>query len=174
MHCFNNVLDLIVRLDSPERLPTASPPTSSQHNVRGDAVYPPSCGYVFRYPRNASNDFTTPLTFSYPASAPTTQLPQHLGSRHSSQLALGLAAILPHHDGQLPRCFCSACQTLATLMMNHYHNASNSWLTDSESLLFIHPQAQHTWKHDIRQLSTAMKDHIPPQPDTVQGRHFGL
>ncbi|KAI8252407.1 hypothetical protein K4K53_011277, partial [Colletotrichum sp. SAR 10_77] len=46
-----------------------TPSAVFQYNVRDGAIYPASWGYVSKYPQNAGNDFTTLLTFTYPAAA---------------------------------------------------------------------------------------------------------
>uniref|UniRef100_L2FW71 Idi-3 n=1 Tax=Colletotrichum fructicola (strain Nara gc5) TaxID=1213859 RepID=L2FW71_COLFN len=55
---------------APNRQPLLHPPPAVfQYNVRDGAIYPASWGYVSKYPQNAGNDFTTLLTFTYPAAA---------------------------------------------------------------------------------------------------------
>lgn len=49
--------------------PYFTPSAVFQYNVRDGAIYPASWGYVSKYPQNAGNDFTTLLTFTYPAAA---------------------------------------------------------------------------------------------------------
>ncbi|KAI8307705.1 hypothetical protein K4K59_010644 [Colletotrichum sp. SAR11_240] len=49
--------------------PYFTPSAVFQYNVRDGAIYPASWGHVSKYPQNAGYDFTTLLTFTYPAAA---------------------------------------------------------------------------------------------------------